>query len=199
MGEFKMATKVIKGFSHLTAFPVTKNTSEAYAVGDKVAIPGAIKCTMEPKISEYTLWADDGKYEYGSNIEGFDMTLEIAEATQTIKKLFEGGTITDDDEYETKSTDLAPENALTFAVLQADNTYKMVKLYATKAEIIGINATTKGENVEFQTLTVKIAVSERKIDHVIKTEKDADTVDDLDWLDTIDALPVVPPTSGSGS
>lgn len=186
-----MATKVIKGFSHLAAFPVTANTDSAYAVGTKVAIPGAIKCTMEPKTSEYALWADDGRYEYGSNIEGFDMTLEIAEATQAIKKLFEGGTI-ETDEYTTKSTDLAPENALVFAVLQADNTYKMVKVYATKAEIIGISANTKGENVELQTLTVKISASERKIDHAIKTEKDAATDANLTWLDQIASLPVVP-------
>lgn len=184
--------KAIKGFSQLSIFPVTSNSATAYAVDTKVLVEGAVSMTLEPITSEFKQYADDGIYAKGSDMNGYNFTLEIAEATPEVQELFEGGTYDETTGvYTFKTTDVQPENALSFRCLQADGNYKMVKVYSAVAQALSFNAKTKSESNDLQSIQIKGIVSARLIDAVLKDEKVSTAAADLVWLDTIDALPKV--------
>ena len=178
-----MAGKAIKGFKNLRLFPVVTNDSTTYKVGTKVLVPGAVSLSLEPITSEYTQYADDAIYEKGSDISGYNFTLEIAEVTPEIQELFEGGTYdTESGVYTFKTSDVQPENAMAFQCLQADGNYKMVKVYSAVANAMSFNARTKSDSTELQTITITGVISARLFDEVLRDEKvGADTT----WLDTI--------------
>lgn len=179
----------IKGFKGLRLFPIVENDATAYEVGEKVLVPGAVSLSLEPITSEYTQYADDAIYEKGADITGYNFTLEIAEASQEVQALFEGGTYDSDTGiYRFKTSDVQPENAMAFQCLMSDGNYKMVKVYSAKANALSFNARTKSDSTELQTITITGVISARLFDEVLRDEKvDSDTT----WLDTIETLPEV--------
>lgn len=70
-----MAKKGLKGFANLRVFPVTTNNDTTYAVGEKVLIPSVVSGTTDLSVQDYTLYADDGIYDSGSDFQS--ATLEV--------------------------------------------------------------------------------------------------------------------------
>lgn len=181
-----MSARSIKGLKGLRLFPVTYNDSVIFKVGTKVLVPGAVSLSLEPITSEFTQYADDAIYAKGADISGYNFTLEIAEVTPEIQELFEGGTYdTETGVYTFKTSDVQPENALSFQCLQADGNYKMVKVYSAVAQALSFSAKTKSDSTELQTVTITGVISARLYDEVLRDEK---VGSDTTWLDTIAAV-----------
>lgn len=178
--------KAAKGFSSLRIFPVTKNDGTGYTVGTKVTVSGAQSFSASPETSEWKIMADDGIYASGSDWNGMKATLTIAEMPLALKPNFEGGTYDSGTKiYTYKSISQAPEIALGFRVLQADSTYKMVKLYSAKCTSYKEDYKTKGESGDISAVTIELLIQNRVIDNAVKDEKETVTDADLTWLDTI--------------
>jgi phi13 family phage major tail protein len=184
-----MAKKSLKGFAALSIFPVTKNDATGYTVGAKVSIPGAQSFDRTPQTTDWKQYADDGIYDSGSDWQGDQFSLVLAELALALKKYFEGGDYDDATKiYTYKSISQAPEIAITFKALLSDGTYRMYKIYSLKASSFKDAVKTKGESSDANPVTIEGLIQNRVIDNVVKDEKDTVTEADLTWLDTIDPV-----------
>lgn len=181
-----MAKKAAKGFKIRGIFPVTKNDSIGYTVGEKVAVSGAQSFTASPEVTEWKINADDGIYDSGSDWNGVKATLTLAECPLTLRKYFEGGEYdSGTGVYTYSSTSQAPEIAMSFQVLQSDGTWLMVQLMSMKATSYKADYKTKGESGDISAVTIELSIQNRVKDNVVKLEKEAAVVGDLTWMDTI--------------
>jgi len=181
--------KAAKGFSGLRIFPVVKNDSEGYQVDQKIAITGAQSFTRSPETSEWTIMADDGVYDSGSDWQGERFTLNLAECPLELKKYFEGGVYDDVTKtYKYHSYSQAPELAFGFKVLQSDGTWLMVKLFSVKCYSLRTDYQTKGESSDISPAIIEGIIKNRVIDNQVREEKEALLESDLTWLDSIDSV-----------
>jgi len=183
--------KAAKGFSGLRIFTVTQNNAEGYEVGQKITISGAQTFVRNPQTTDWQINADDGIYDSGSDWNGENFTLTLAELPLEHKKYFEGGTYDEATKtYHYRSTDQAPELALAFRVLQSDGSWLMVKFFSCKCRSVKIDHQTKGQSGEIASVTIEGLIMNRIYDSKVKEEKEATTEGDLTWLDTIESLPI---------
>lgn len=178
--------KAAKGFSRLSIFPITTNTSDTYTPGAKIAITGAQSFSAAPEVSEWKINADDGIFDSGSDWNGMRFTLNLAECPLTVKQYFEGGEYSATTKtYTYKSDSQAPELGASFKVLQSDGTSLMVRLFSLKASSFKMDYQTKGESGDIAPAVIEGLVQNRKTDNVVKEEKETVTDADLSWLDTL--------------
>lgn len=179
--------KAAKGFSRLSIFPVTKNDANGYTTGGRIAITGAQSFSATPEVTEWKINADDGIFDSGSDWNGMQFTLNLAECPLTVKKYFEGGTYDELTKiYTYKSDSQAPEIGMSFKVLQSDGTSLMVKLFSLKASSFKMDYQTKGESGDIAPAVIEGLIQNRKTDNVVKEEKETVTDADLTWLESLD-------------
>lgn len=186
-----MAKKAIRGFSGLRTFPVTSNTAAAYAVGAKVLIPSAQKATVDRKTTEYSVPADDGTYDQGSDFESDTLAIDLAELTLDLMAGLDGADYDDTTKvYTWGNLSIAPELALGFRALMLDGNYRMVQYYSAKVSSIKVNYNTKTPGkTEISSYTVTFVAVGRLADGLALRMKDTTAAGDLTWLDTVDAVP----------
>lgn len=178
--------KAAKGFSKLSIFPITTNTTSAYTPGTKTPITGAQSFSAAPEVSEWKINADDGIFDSGSDWNGMKFTLNLAECPLTVKEYFEGGTYdTGTKVYTYKSDSQAPEIGMSFKVLQSDGTSLMVRIFSAKCSSFKMDYKTKGESGDIAAAVIEGLIQNRKTDNAVKEEKETETDADLTWLDTL--------------
>lgn len=180
-----MKKKILKGLKRLVLFPVTANTADTYTVGEKVNIPGAQTLTLEPDTTDWKVFADDEVYEAGTDWNGMNMTLQLAELPLELKPHFEGGEYDETEKtYEYKSSSVAPEIGIGFAALTSDGEYRMKKIFALRCGRVTVEHRSKGSGDAVSPVSITGIVTSRLKDGVVTVEKDsADGA--LTWLDTL--------------
>ncbi|MFD3260839.1 major tail protein [Paenibacillus lentus] len=178
--------KILKGFKGLGIFPITKNDAQGYTVGEKVPVNGAQSLSMEPDTEEWSIPADDGVYESGSDLNGYGFKLTIAELPLEIRSHFEGGEYDKDTGvYSYYSDTVAPEIGISFQALTSDGNYRMYKVYALRCNAITDVVNTKGSGDSATAVEITGKITQRKTDNKVKDMKDSVTAADLAWLDEL--------------
>lgn len=187
-----MGKKYLKGFANFGYALISTNTTSAYKAGTIKKMEGAKSCTPTDNRSEFSINADDGVWDSGS--EWTDTTNEITVVEADLATIAEltGAEIDEEtNEIEESTLDNAPEVALTYSALRADGGYRLYRYYSARCTSVKVSHTTKGDSNDAQTYALTFKCSPRKIDKKIRGTKDIDNGDALTWLDTIPSLPVV--------
>lgn len=178
--------KILKGFKGLRLFPVTKNEADGYTVGQMVRVNGGQSLSMEPDSEEWSIQADDGVYESGTDLNGYNFKLTLAELPLEIRALFEGGEYDETTgTYSFYADTVAPEIGISFQALTSDKNYRMYKIFALRCSAITDAANTKGGGNSSTPIEITGKVTQRKTDNKVKDMKDSTTAADLTWLDTL--------------
>lgn len=184
-----MANNALKGACALRIFPITTDDATTYATGTKVALPGLQALTKEVSKSEYTIYADDGVYDSGSDFQYETLTITIAELTPELEAKLSGGTFDETSKvYSFKNTDTAPAYAIGYAALKLDGKYRMFMHYVAKLMSVKIDHQTKGDGNDIQAYQLVFRGAQRKADGLIRDTKDADDTT-YTWLDTVKQYP----------
>lgn len=187
-----MANQALKGFRAARLWPITENTSDSYTTGAKIDLPGAQALTKEVSRSEFTIYADDGVYDSGSDFQYEDLTVTLAELTPELEAELSGGDYDEvDDSYTFKNTDVAPEFGFGYAAMKMDGTYRMFKHYVVKLLSIKIDHQTRGDGNDIQAYELTLRGVQRKADGKIRITQDSAT-SSYAWLDTIEQYPDTP-------
>ena len=193
--------KALKGFSNVSYFPVTANTTAAYTATPKTALgAGARSCVKEDTKNEFKIPGDNGIYLQGSDYESTKLTIQVNEMSLAalaalIGAIYDDTPSTGAMELIEGELDNAPQVALSFAGLLTDGSHRMYKylsatLTSYKADLKARLDT--GNDVNGYTLAF-LCVG-RAADSRVRITKDSGAPDaetgavDLSWLDTIPAV-----------
>lgn len=184
-----MSKKYLKGFANFGFMPVTADTEESYIAGTRTRVPSARTCSPTDNRQEYSINADDGVWDSGS--DWIDTTNEIAFAEVDLSTLaaMTGATVNEDGSVDEGSLDVAPTIAINYSALRADGGYRLFRYYSCKATDVKVSHTTKGESNDAQVYTVTFKCTPRKCDNKIRSTIDIAKGEALSWLDTIEAYP----------
>lgn len=185
-----MGKKYLKGFSDFGFFPVTADTEDSYTTGNRTRVPSARTCSPTNNKQDYTINADDGIWDSGSELT--DITNEVTFAELDLPTLAEmtGATANEDGSIDESTLDIAPLIAINYKALRADGGYRLYRYYACKVTDVKVSHTTKGESTDAQSYTVTFKCIPRKCDKKIKSTIDIAQGEALTWLDSIESYPV---------
>lgn len=185
-----MGKAALKGFCAARLWPITKNDAEAYSTGTMVPLPGAQQLTKDTSRSEYTIYADDGVYDSGSDFQYEDLTFTVAELTPELEAQLSGGTFDETTKvYTFKTRDTAPEFAFGYAALKLDGTYRMFKHYVVKLMSVKISHSSTGDSGDIQAYELAFRATQRQADGKVRDIMDSET-EGYDWLGQIEQYPV---------
>ena len=176
----------LKGFSNFGYHKIKDDDAEKYSgAGERVKVPSARTCSPTDNRTDFSINADDGVWDSGSDWES--TTLEIAVAQMELPTLAEltGATVNEDNSIDEGPLDNAPSIAPAFAALGADGGYRLYRYYSAKATNIAISHTTKGESTDAQVYTITFKATPRKCDGKIRSTTDVAKGAALTWLDTV--------------
>lgn len=185
-----MGKKYLKGFSNFGFHEINEDTQDAYSVtGDRIKVPSAKSCSPSDNRTEFTINADDGVWDSGS--EWTDTTNEVVFVEMDLETLAKmtGATVNEDGSIDESTLDVAPDIALTYSALRADGGYRLYMYYCAKATKVTVSHTTKGESTDAQTYTVAFSCVPRKCDGKVRRTIDIDKGESLEWLNTIPSYP----------
>ena len=189
--------KALKGLKSGNLFPVTTNTTTGYVVGTKVALTGLQSLSKTDHVEEYEIPADDDIYDAGNDYKYTDIEVQVAELDPSIEAALAGGTYeSTGGVYTAKSTDVAPEYALSYAALMTSGGYRLFKHPVLKLMSVTVDHATKGNTNEIASYRLGFRSFARKIDNVYREQKDVAKDDPITWIDTFDTLPTSPPQGG---
>lgn len=177
-----MAKKYLKGFNNFGFIPVTLNSTEGYTVDDSkyTAVPGGKSCAPTDNKSEYSIPADDGVWDSGTDWTDTTVVVTVAEAELSVLAQLTGAEF--DDEMDEGTLDEAPEVALTFSALRRDGGYRLYRYFSARCTGYKVSHTTKGENNDAQTYELTFKCTPRKSDNKIRATKDVDAGEPLTWI-----------------
>ena len=179
-----MAKKYLKGFSNLGFLKVLANEAGTYSVDNTYkSIPGGKTCAPTDNKTEFSIPADDGVWDSGS--DWTDTTLVITVVEAELKTLAELIGAEFDTEMDEGTLDEAPEVALTFSALRRDGGYRLYRYFAARCTGYKVSHTTKGENNDAQTYELTFKCTPRKSDNLIRATKDVEPGDTLTWIKSI--------------
>lgn len=179
------AKKYLRGFANFGFLLLLANNGESYTADTTYhSVPGAVSCSPSNNKSNYTIYADDGVWDSGAEWNSSELTVVFTETElETIALLtgasYSGGVL------EESTLDNAPEVALTFSALRADNGYRLFRYYVCKCTDYKVTHNTKVENKDAQRYELTFAVMPRKLDQKIRGTKDAAAGDTLAWLRSV--------------
>ena len=177
--------KYLKGFANLGFFEVLTNTTSAYTCGtDRTDVVGAASCAPTDNKTDYTIYADDGIYDSGS--EWTDTTLVISVQEMELETLGKMIGAEFDTELKEGVFDETNEVALTFSALRKDGGYRLYRYFSCKCTGYKVTHNTKGANTESQTYELTFKCSPRKMDNLVRTTKDVDKGAPLTYITSME-------------
>lgn len=173
--------KYLKGFANLGVFEVIANTIKAYTCGtDRTELIGAKTCAPTDNKTEFTIRADDGVYDSGSDWTDTTLVITVLEAELANLGNMLGAEF--DTELKEGVFDEPKEVALTFSALRRDGGYRLYRYFSCKLTGYKVSHTTKGDNNDAQSYELTFKASPRAIDGLVRTTKDIDKGAALTWI-----------------
>lgn len=158
---------------HYAKQTTEETASSAATYGTVVAVPGTISADITPASNTAVLFADNGPYESAASLGEVNVQLTTADMPLSVLADLLGHTLDEQTgQLDFKASDTAPYVALMFEFLLGNGQKRCVKLYKGKFAEPGDNATTKGENVEFQTYDISGSFVQLKNNGMWKSVKD---------------------------
>ncbi len=181
----------LKGFSALGYFPVTADTSSAYAVGaTRTLIPSAVSCSKTDNRNTLAIAADDNpEWDYENELASVDLSITVREMSLADLRFLAGAEIGEDGTTEEGSFDDAPIVALNFRGLKKGNGYRGFRYYAAKLTSYENTLSTKGESNSAPTVVLHFHCMPRNADGKIRGKNDFSTGAACDtWLAAIPSV-----------
>ena len=174
--------KALKGLCGVRVWEIEANSPDGYEAGDMTALEGAQSLTKEITKNDYTIYADDGVYDSGSDYKHTDLKLRVAQLPLEVEAKLSGG-LYDENEglYTSRISDMAPEFALGFAALMLTGEYRMWVFFACKLLNIKVDHSTRGDKNDAQSYELTFRATQRKTDGAIGIIRDSST-GDYAWL-----------------
>ncbi|MDD6488889.1 MAG: hypothetical protein PUG48_03610 [Clostridia bacterium] len=181
-----MSKKYLKGFSNFGFLPVTLNEVGGYTVDDSkyTAVPGGKSCSPTDNKTDYSIPADDGVWDSGSDWTDTTLVVTFTEMDlDTLSSITGAKFDKETDKIMDEGTlDEAPEVAPTFSALRRDGGYRLYRYYAARCTGYKVSHTTKGENNDAQSYELTFKCVPRKSDNLIRSTKDVEKGDSLAWI-----------------
>ena len=156
------------GFKNLKYKKMGDNEAETYT-GDVKSLGKAISFKLTPSIENVELYADDGLAESSNEVAKCEIEVTIADLTQDVEAEIMGHTVdTTNGGVITKKGDEAPFIALYGIKTFSGGREKPFWLTKVKFSEAEESSTTKGEKLEFKTVTLKGTAYARLRDKVSK-------------------------------
>ncbi len=177
--------KYLRGFANFGFIVLLANNADAYT-GDAEyhAVPGAVSCSPTNNKNNFSIPADDGIWDSGSEWNSSELTITFTETELETIALLTGAHYSNG-VLEEGALDDAPEVALTFSALRADNGYRLFRYYVCKCVDYRVTHNTKAENREAQNYELTFRAIPRKLDQMIRGTKDVNAGDSLEWLRSV--------------
>lgn len=165
--------KYLKGFANLGYFGITTNTSAAYACEpERTLLTGASSCAPTDNKTDFSIPADDGVWDSGSDWTDTTLVITVVEAELANLAQLIGAEF--DTELKESTFDEPNEVALTFSALRRDGGYRLYRYFCCKCTGYKVTHNTKGTNNDAQTYELTYKCIPREIDHLIRSTKDVD-------------------------
>lgn len=180
-----MGKKYLKGFANLGIFEILTNTLAAYACGiQRTELVSAASCAPTDNKTDFTIRADDGIYDSGSDWTDTTLVIGVREMDLAILAKLIGADF--DTELKEGTFDEPNEVALTFSALRKDGGYRLYRYFCCKCIGYKVSHTTKGENNNSQDYELTFKCTPRKCDGLIRTTKDIDKGETLTYIDSME-------------
>lgn len=156
-------------------------------------MPGGVSCSPNDNREEYSIPADDGIWDSGTDWKYTDLEVVFTETELETLSAMTGADFDDEtDEMSEGVFDDAPEIALSFSALRRDGGYRLYRYYSAKCMGYSVSHTTKGQNNDAQSYTLRFRCTERKTDGKIRETKDIAKGTALTWITSFAAQPSSP-------
>ena len=177
--------KYLKGFANFGFFLLLANSGENYAADSTYhAVPGAISCSPSNSKSDFTIYADDGVWDSGTDWQTSELTVTFMEVELETIALLTGASLSSG-VLEEGILDDPPEVALTFSALRADNSYRLFRYYVCKCTNYKVTHNTKTESRNAQNYELTFRALPRHLDGKMRGTKDVVAGDSLSWLHSV--------------
>jgi len=178
----------LKGLTGARIWSVVENTKDAYVVGAMIPLPGAQELSKEVQRDEFTIYADDGVWDSGTEYKYEDLTFKIVEIPLELEAKLSGGEYDPTTKiFTSRTTDTAPDYAFGCAALMADGEYRMYVYPFCKLMAIKVDHVTRGENAGATAYSLTLRNTQINKDNQGRFVRDS-TDGTYDWLDNPDVL-----------
>lgn len=187
MAKGKLA---LSGLNHVRIFPVSKNDTEGYEVGDKVSLPEATQMSREDDVASQKFYSDDALYYEAKNWNGVKLTIGFNELPFELRaQLGDGEFDKSSGVYTWAPNSQKPEVALACACQYIDNGgWEMIQIFSFQInEVKQANIQSRGDNITIAGWEIVGTCTARKIDGKVGRMKMAEDIDDLMWMDEFPA------------
>ena len=152
---------------------LTSDTASGATYETPVRIVGAISANVNPNTNSATLFADDGPYDSAATLGEIELELNMADIPASAQAAllghhYAGGMIVK------KSSDQPPYVAIGYRSLKSNGAYRYTWLYKGKFVDGEQSNQTKGDDIEYQTPTIKGSFVKRDYDDAWQLEADSD-------------------------
>ncbi|MEG1543473.1 MAG: hypothetical protein RR382_02960 [Tannerellaceae bacterium] len=154
---------------------ITNDDATGTTYETPVRIAGAISANVNPNTASATLFADDGPYDSATTLGEIELELNMADVPPSVSAVMLGHTYSNGLLVK-KSSDTPPYLAIGYRSLKSNGAYRHTWLYKGKFTDGEQNNSTKGDDIEYQTPTLKGAFVKRAFDDAWQMEADSDDV-----------------------
>lgn len=184
MSSTTIEKKALKGFCGARLWEVKENTAASYVVGKQFPLPHGQSLTKDTTKEEYTVYADDGIYDTGTEYKYEDLTVGLAELPPDVEAKLQGSKYNEETGvYTFATTDVAPEYALGYAAKQLSGKYRMFVHYDVKLMSVKVDHNSRGSNNDIQPYTLTFRNMQRNKDGAVRDQKDSEDKT-YTWLET---------------
>lgn len=158
----------------------------------------AIDCKVSLELNSGELYGDDGLCESDYSFNKGTVTITVDDDDDTILAPLLGHDITEDGEVVRKDTDIAPHIAfgrILTKIVGGTYKYKVEFLSKVKFKETMPDEKTKGESVEFQTVSIEGSVMKKADGEWSKTKTFTTLQEAVQYLDSLLTKPTVEPSS----
>lgn len=171
-----MSKKILIGLDSFYYSIITTDTSASVTYQAPVALKGAVSIGYNPNSEVSTLFADDGPYDTAESIGQIELDVTIADMSQEDYAAIMGHSISGGVMSELAS-DQPVDLAFGFRALRSNNAYSYIWLLKGKFSKPEVKHETKGDKLNFQTLTFKGRFVQRVYDGKFKISTRSDAND----------------------
>ena len=152
---------------------LNSDNSSGVSYATPVRMAGAISANVNPNTNSATLFADDGPYDSAATMGQIEVEINLADIAPEAQAALLGHTYSHGLLIK-KSSDQPPYVALGYRSLKSNGAYRHTWLYKGKFVDSEQNNQTKGDDIEYQTPTIKGSFVKRDYDDNWQIEADSD-------------------------